>query len=329
MPAKVAVLLFCLLLPGLPCVSAAGQKDDKTEQKGTVFRAETNLVLLDVTVTGKRGEAIRGLQRSDFAVYENGTKQDVVFFSDENRPVSWGLVVDRSGSMLGMMEEVYNAVLHSVRVGTSEDEFFVTKFNHNVDIIQDFTSDRDQLLAASKNLWAMGSTALYDAVALAVDHVRKGQHQKKVLVVVTDGEDNASHIPFEKLLAMVKRSEALIYTVGFFDSDLAILKLMERESRKELQLLAEQTGGMAYFPKNMEECDRACRDIAVRVSQQYSLGYYPKSTAWDGDWREIKVELTRADKSTVHARKGYFAPRPAEPTEASSAKLAGSAGTSR
>jgi Ca-activated chloride channel family protein len=328
MRASIAAL-FSLLLIGSLCGAAGQQQAEKIEPKAPVFRTETNLVSLDVTVTGKRGETIKGLQKSDFAVYENGTKQDVVFFTDENRPVSWGLVVDRSGSMLGMMEEVYNAVLHSVRAGTREDDFFVMKFNHDVEIIQEFTSDRDQLLAASKKLWAMGSTALYDAVALAVDHVKEGQHQKKVLVIVTDGEDNASHIPFEKLLAMVKRSEALIYTVGFFESDLAILKLMERESRKELQLLAEQTGGMAYFPKNMEECDQVCRDIAARVSQQYSLGYYPKNTTWDGEWREIKVELSRADKSVVRARKGYLAVRPGEPRDSASVRLTGSAAPRR
>lgn len=324
MPAKGAVV-FSLLLLGVPRGLLARQDEDKSEQKSTVFRAETNLVLLDVTVTGKRGQAMKRLQRNEFAVYEDGTKQDVVFFSDENRPVSWGLVVDRSGSMLGMMEEVSNAVLHSVKAGTREDDVFIMKFNHDVDLVQDFTSDRDKLLAASRNLWAMGGTALYDAVALAADHLRHGTHQKKVLVVVTDGEDNASHISFERLLAMVKRSEALVYTVGFFNSDMPILRLLEGETRKELQRLAEQTGGMAYFPKNMEECDQACRDIATQVSQQYSLGYYPKSTTWDGAWRDIKVELVRPAKFTVRARKGYFALRPTDLSEAGSVRLTDSA----
>jgi len=286
---KVSEALWLLVLTG-SLRPAVPQEGNQTEQRAPVFKAETNLVVLDVTVTGKHGQAVRGLKKDDFKIYEDNEQQEIALFSDEQRPVSWGLVLDRSGSMSGMMEEVYNAVLHSVKAGTREDDVFVMTFNQDVQIVQDFTTDRDQLLVASKRLWAMGSTALYDAVAVAADHIRQGRHQKKVLIVVTDGEDNASHIKIERLLDMVRGTDALIYAVGFFSaSDLAISKLLRADSEKELKRLAEQTGGLAYFPKNMEECDRACQDIAMQVSRQYSLGYSPKNTAWDGRWRDAGV----------------------------------------
>lgn len=320
MPTKASAALSLLVLTG-SLRPALPQVGNQTEQQAPVFKAETNLVALDVTVTNKRGQAVKGLKKDDFKVYEDNNLQDIEFFSDEQRPASWGLVLDRSGSMSGMMEEVYNAALHSVKAGTGEDDVFVMTFNHDVQIVQDFTTDRDQLLKVSKELSAMGSTALYDAVALAADHIRQGRHQKKVLVVVTDGEDNASHIKFDKLRDMVREREAMIYTVGFFSSsDLAIFKLLQVDSRKELKRLAEETGGMAYFPKNMEECDRACRDIAIQVSRQYSLGYYPKNTAWDGRWRDVSVQLAGSERALVRARKGYFAPSPASVSSTGSSK---------
>lgn len=289
--------------------SAAPQHEQTPgEQKGSVFSVETNLVTLDVTVTDKRGRPLDRLKKEDFRVFEAGAEQNIAFFSHENRPASWGIVLDRSGSMAGTMDEVYNAALHSIEAGTRDDDIFVIAFNESVDIIQDFTSDRRRLLESTRNIIAGGSTALYDAVALAVDHIKRGRHQKKVLVVVTDGEDNASRFTFARLLDMVKETEILIYTVGIFESmNLPVLRILQGRTRDDLKRLAEETGGLAYFPRNMKECDQACRDIARRVSRQYSLGYYPSKTNWDGSWRELRVELARPEQLTIGARRGYFA----------------------
>lgn len=301
-------MLISLLLSAGPCGLASPQEDHLEDQKDALFKAETSLVLLNVTVTDKRGRAVGALKSDNFIVYEDTNREDVAFFSDERRPASWGLVLDRSGSMSGMIKEVYSAALHSIKAATSQDDVFVMTFNHAVAVVQNFTSDRKQLLKVSRNLKAVGNTALYDAIALAVDHIKHGKHRKKVLVVVTDGEENASHVRFEQLLDTVRESEVLIYAVGFFRAYNSILTPPELTARKELQRLAEQTGGLAYFPKNMEQCDRVCRDIALKVSQQYSLGYYPSNTIWDGRWREITVALAGTQKVTVRARKGYFAP---------------------
>lgn len=169
-----------------------------------------------MTVTDKRGRPLDRLKKEDFRVFEAGAEQNIAFFSHENRPASWGIVLDRSGSMAGMMNEVYNAALHSIEAGTRDDDIFAIAFNESVDIIQDFTSDRRRLRESTRSIVAVGSTALYDAVALAVDHIKRGRHPKKVLVVVTDGEDNASRFTFARLLDMVKETEILIYTVGIF-----------------------------------------------------------------------------------------------------------------
>ena len=303
--AELAFLLFA------PQGIAAPTDEKQGKPEGTVFTATANLVSLDVSVIDDKGKAIDGLRREDFQVYEASIQQNVVFFSRDKKPVSWGLVLDRSGSMLPMMDEVYNAALHSVEAGTSDDETFVVAFNSAIDVIQDFTSDRERLRTSARSIFAGGSTALYDAVAFAVNHVKKGRHQKKVLVVVTDGEDNSSQIKFRELLEIVRRSEAIIYTVGLFESwDWFGLESSQSRTKQELGRLAEQTGGMAYFPKNMKQCDRACRDIAVQVSRQYSVGYYPKDTAWDGKWRDVAVTLARPGHSTVRARQGYFARPP-------------------
>ncbi len=209
--------------------------------------------------------------------------------------------------MAGMIEEVYNAALHSVEAGTVEDESFLIAFNQSVDIVQDFTSDRRKLLRSARSIFAGGSTALYDAVALALDHIQNGRHVKKVLVVVTDGEDNASRFTFGRLLDMAKESQILIYTLGLFEStDLRILSLLRSRIKDELMRLAEETGGLSYFPKNMKDCDRACRDIAEQVSRQYGLGYYPSNTNWDGKWRELRVEVAQAEHRSVRTRRGYF-----------------------
>jgi VWFA-related protein len=166
---QAATLNSAVVLASASRNSAAPQHEQTHgEQKDSVFSVETNLVTLDVTVTDKRGRPLDRLKKEDFRVFEAGVQQNIAFFSHENRPASWGIVLDRSGSMAGMMDEVYNATLHSVEAGTHDDDIFVITFNGSVDIIQDFTSDRRRLLESTRNIIAGGSTALYDAVALAI-----------------------------------------------------------------------------------------------------------------------------------------------------------------
>lgn len=313
MERKTRIPAIILAVPLLLAGTAFGQKDlpGNPGHNEPVFRAETDLVSLDVTVTDRKGRPIADLTRENFIVYENGKQQRLAFFSHEQKPASWGLVLDRSGSMSDMIEDVYEAALHSVETGTPEDEVFVVTFNDYTELAQPFTSSRQDLLRSISRLWARGETALYDAAAFALDYMKGAKHKKRVLVIVTDGEDNASSISFKQFLDMAQKSETIIYTVGFFSSmDKGFLEFGFSGSRKQLNRLAEATGGMAYFPKNMEACITAHQDIALQVSQQYSLGYYPSAADWDEGWREIKVDLLRSGNLVVRSRKSYFVPKP-------------------
>lgn len=299
---------------GVPPAQPIGQQQDPED----TIKIETNLVPLRVTVTDRSGQAILGLKREDFSVFENGSEQAIDFFSTGKSPTSWGLVLDRSGSMMGMIGDVYRAALHVIDEGTDEDEMFIETFNNETEMVYDFTSDRHKLENSILGLRADGGTALFDSVAFALDHIRQGKHRKKVLVVITDGEDNASRLRFRNLVERAEEEGVLIYTVGMFEemggSDV-LRRLMEgggSDARGELDKLAEVTGARAHFPTDIEGCRQRMREIAREVSQQYTLGYYPKDKTRDGKWRTIRVIAGRdggKTKYVARTRSGYYAPR--------------------
>lgn len=299
--------LWTIVLVGIGSVIGTPQVQVSAQQE-PVFRSSTNLVLLDVSVTDAKGRPVRSLGKGSFRIYEDGVEQETVFFTYEQRPVSWGLVLDRSGSMIGMMDEVYNAALHSVEAGTPEDETFILAFDDRIELVRPFTTDRPSLVEAIRQISPGGATALHDAVRQGLQELKRGRHQKKVLIVITDGEDNASRIRFEDLLENARRSEAQIYTIGMFSGmGLDFLDSSDTRIKRQLESLAQETGGLAYFPKNTRQCDRACKDIAEEVSRQYTLGYYPKLQQWDGHWRNIQVKIPGSTTYSVRAKRGYYA----------------------
>ncbi len=264
-----------------------------------------------MTVTDRKGRAVTGLKKEDFKIYEDGGEQTIGFFSAEERPASWGLVLDRSGSMEGMIEDVYQAALHVIDEGTEQDEMFIVTFDDQMEIVCDLTTNRHKLENSILGLRAGGATASFDAVAFALDQTRRGTHRKKVLVVITDGEDNRSRLKFRHLIERVEEGDALIYTVGMFEP-------MDRgrfgsggDARGELNKLAEVTGAFAHFPTNLEQCRQTMKEIAREVSHQYGLGYYPTNSARDGKWRKIRVAISREGIQTgyvARTRAGYYAP---------------------
>lgn len=278
---------------------------------------ETDLVPLRVTVTDQQGRSIRQLKKEDFKVYENGVEQTIDYFSSEKAPASWGLVLDRSGSMAGMIQDVYRAALHIIDEGTEQDEMFIVTFNDRAELIEDFTTDRHRLENSILGLRAGGSTALYDAVAFALDHIRQGKHKKRVLMVLTDGEDNMSQLKFRKLVARAEEEGVLIYTVGMFDAMDGMRRAMGGGggASGELEKLAEVTGARAHFPTDIEGCRKSMREIAREVSQQYTLGYYPSDKAHDGKWRAIRIVVGQEagkSKYVARTRSGYYAPKSGE-----------------
>ena len=306
---KIGVLILTLAL--LAAGAAGPPPAARQESAEDVIRVDTDLVVLRAAVTDKQGHAVTGLGREDFKVYEDGVEQQVGFFSAEESPVSWGLVLDRSGSMEMMMEEVYGAALHVIDEGTSRDEMFIVTFNGRPEVESEFTSDKHRLENSVIGVRAEGETALYDAVAFALDRFKGGKHRKKVLVVVTDGEDNASRLKFRELVERAEEEEVVVYTVGMFDEPkLPFLWSNGGGTRTGLKKLAEVTGGAAHFPKDADACRGVMQEIAREVSRQYSIGYYPANKARDGKWRSIKVEVREGGARTklvARTRTGYYA----------------------
>lgn len=311
--------LVLLLATGLYGMSVLAARQPAAPRLGAeslpaqVFRAETDLVALNVTVTDREGGAITGLRKEDFNVYEDGTEQTISLFANEQAPISWGLVLDRSGSMSDMMEDVYEAALHQIEEGTDEDEMFIVTFNDQVDVVSDFVTDTHRLENALLGLRAEGATALWDAVGFALQHIRTGRHRKKALVVVTDGEDNRSELPFRALIEGAERAETLVYPVGM----MAPMGRWDRwigrigggpPVRRELEKLAEVTGARAHFPTDIPACRQAMREIARELRHQYAIGYYPTNSKRDGKWRKIRVAVMAASSAVARTRTGYYAP---------------------
>ncbi len=311
--ATLLALTFLLRSP-----SPAQEHKHSPPQDAASLKLSTDLVSLSVTVTDQKGQPITGLRREDFKVYEDGVEQPLSFFSSEEAPVCWGVVLDRSGSMMEMIRDVYRAAVHVVDEGTEEDETFIVTFNKKVELATDFISDKHRLQNSILGLRADGGTALWDAIDFALDHLKTAKHRKKVLVVITDGEDNSSRIKFRELIERAEEENVLIYPVGMFES-IGMFRLESRGGvpRDELEKLAEVTGARAHFPTNVEECRETMRAIASEVSRQYSLGYYPNNPKKDGKWRKIQVVAGQSAgkaKLTARARAGYYAPKGDEMT---------------
>lgn len=266
------------------------------------------LVVLHPIVQDRNRNSISGLTKTDFKVYEDGIIQKIESFSQAYVPVTVGLVVDSSGTMRSKQREVITAGLAFARSCTAEDEVFVVNFNENVSFgLPDkmlFTNQPIQLHAAFSKT-PKGKTALYDAIAAALDHVQKGNRDKKVLIVISDGGDNASKLTLAQTLALVKHSNTIIYAIGLFDKD-------DRDSNPNvLKQLASVTGGIAFLPKLVNEIGPISQQILKDFRNQYTITYTPENSKQDGSYRTIKVTATTANYKhlTVRARAGYYSPK--------------------
>jgi VWFA-related protein len=267
-------------------------------------------VVLHTTVLDDRGRFADGLKQEAFRVFEDKVEQKLAVFKREDIPVSFGLVIDNSGSMRDKRERVNAAALIFVRTSNPADEGFVVNFNDDyyLDMDKDFTSNISDMKEALERIDSRGSTALYDAVVGSLDHLKKGTRDKKVLLVVTDGEDNASRKSFEQTLEEAQKSDAVIYSVGLLSQE---SKKNAKRARKKLQELSQATGGLAFFPENLEDAENICTQIAHDIRNQYTLAYYPSNTRRDGTFRAVNVTVTPLHghgKLSVRTRTGYYAP---------------------
>lgn len=271
-----------------------------------VFSSESRLVPLNVTVTDKSGHLITDLPQSAFTVMENGTPQTIKTFKREDVPVSIGLIIDNSGSMRDKRQAVESAALTLVKSSNPQDEAFVVNFNDDAYLdTPDLTSDINVLEQALTKINAKGGTAMRDALRMSLEEIRKkAKRDKKVLLVVTDGNDNASTETLESLVREAQQNDVLIYGIG----------LLSQEERKEakaakraLDLLVTSTGGQVFYPNTAAEVEEIAKEVARDIRNQYTIAYTPSNPALDGTFRQIKVSVKGRNNPVARTRMGYYA----------------------
>ena len=277
------------------------------------IRRDVNLVVLHATVLDERGRFVPDLKQEHFRVVEDKVEQKLSIFKREDIPVTVGLVIDNSGSMRDKRERVNAAALTFVRTSNRDDEVFVVNFNDDyyLDLDKDFTSDINEMKEALERIDSRGSTALYDALIGSLDHLKKGHRDKKVLLVVSDGEDNASRKSLEVTVQEAQKSDALIYAIGLLGQE---SKRAAKRARQALTAMAQATGGLAFFPEGTQDVETICTQIAHDIRNQYTLAYYPTNTRRDGSFRSVQVEVAPPrgrGKLYVRTRTGYYAQRAA------------------
>jgi VWFA-related protein len=271
----------------------------------SVFRSETRLVVLHATVTNDRGELVTNLDQGAFTVFENGKRQPITLFRRDDIPVSVGMLIDNSGSMRPLRAKVEAAALAFARASNPEDEMFVLNFADSPHLDVPMTGDPRALEAGIARLDSIGGTALRDAIAMGEaylhDHARQ---DSRVLLVITDGNDNASTATVADIRTEAERTEAVIDAIGLFGG-----QETSRASagRHELTQLTEPTGGAAYFPTSVEQIESVAVDVARQIRSQYTIAYAPVNQALDGSYRTVQVTISGPERYKVRARPGYRA----------------------
>lgn len=287
--------------------SAAGPQD--AQSPGATFSSATDLVVLHVTVVDRKRGFVSGLPREAFTVYEDNAPQAITFFRNEDSPVTVGLVIDGSTSMHRKRDAVIAAGLAFAQSGHPDDQLFTVHFNervwHGLPSHQPFTSDLGELRTALQRTTARGKTALFDALAEALVHVERGEAQKKVLIVLSDGGDNASTRQFADVLDMARKSDTVIYTIGMND------QYDDDADPDVLKELARSTGAEAYFPDDTSELTSLLERIARDIRSGYTIGYAPAKPS-EG-FHAVRVEVASDRDLTVRARSGYLRQGDSEP----------------
>src|SRR5438552_3178438 len=285
-------------------------QDPNAGKQGSKITLNVDLVVLHTTVIDDRQRFADGLKPENFRVFEDKVEQKLSVFKREDVPVSMGLVIDNSGSMRDKRPRVNEAAITLVQASNPQDEAFVVNFNDDfyLDLDKDFTSSIPELKEALERIDSRGSTALRDAILGSLDHLKKASKDKKVLLVVTDGEDNASRNSLEKMIREVQKTDTVIYTIGLLGQE---NKKEAKRARKALEQIAAASGGLAFFPENVDDVHNICEQVAHDIRNQYILAYYPTNTRRDGTFRTIQVEVIPPrgrGKLIARTRNGYYAP---------------------
>jgi Ca-activated chloride channel homolog len=286
--------------------SAQQEKPQQDEQQqGFVFHKQVEEVVLHATVVDDKQRLVTNLDKQAFTVLEDGRPQNIISFRREDIPVAMAVVIDNSGSMREKRDKVNKAAINLVKSSNPQDEVFIVNFNDEYYLDQDFTNDLNKMREALEKVDTRGGTALYDAVVASADHLKKNAKlEKRVLFVVTDGEDNESQETLEQAIRRLQEENGpTVYAIGLLGEE------KQRRARKALQFIAEKTGGIAFFPRSLEEVDSISRTVAHDIRNQYTLGYKPTNPKSAGGYRTIKVDAKAKGygKLSVRTKSGYYA----------------------
>ena len=279
------------------------------------FKTSVSEVVLYATVVDSHQRLVTSLQKQDFTVYENNVPQTITAFGQEDVPVSMAILVDNSGSMAQKRAAVNRAAIDLIQASNPQDEAFIVNFSDEAFLDQDLTSNIDLLRKGLSHIDSQGGTALYDAVIAAADHLAKhAKHPKQVILIITDGEDNSSSATLADTVRRIQDLNGpIVYSIGLlFDES---NHSQGHRARKALQSLSDDTGGIAFFPKSLNQVDSIAAEVAQDIRHQYVIGYHPTQPISQGGYRAIRVEAKAkgVGKLSVRTRAGYFAnPQPGE-----------------
>ena len=295
---RIVAAFGCVVCAAIACQEPSTHAD---------FNVDVNLVVLNVSVADRGGRIVGNLPQNTFQVFEDGAAQEIRLFRREDAAVAVGLVVDNSGSMQRKLPDVVAAAGEFAKSSNPQDQMFVIHFNEHVSpslpTESAFMSDPQLLQAAMSTIHARGQTALYDAIAAGIAHVRQSPLQKKVLIVLSDGGDNASTRRFEDIIALLQQSDVIVYTVGLFDD------YDHDRNPGVLKRIAKVSGGESFFPREVADASGTLEAVSRDIRNQYTLGYVSANPKPDGTYREVRVKLTgpHADRWIARTRTGYVA----------------------
>ena len=311
--ASVSLISAAAQTPG-PTAQGSPAAQQPAVQQSPSFRAGVELVSLNVTVTDSAGRYITDLSQQDFQVFEDGVIQETTFFTRTNLPIALGLLVDTSASMETRLPIAQEAAIGFARKLRTQDLAEVIDFDSRVVILQPFTNNAPDLEAAIRRTSAGGSTSMYNAIYIALKDLKKvvatnvDEIRRQAIVVLSDGEDTSSLLPFEEVLDLAKRSETAIYAIGLRANDAGSSGNKGfKEAEFVLRQLSQETGGRAFFPNQVTELPAIYTQIAEELSSQYTVGYTSKNTKRDGAWRRVVVRVNRPSVVS-RTKQGYFAP---------------------
>ncbi len=291
--------------PSTPPPSSS-QPQVSTRNGTLVIRKDVDEVLLHATVADDKGHIVTDLDKSAFTVFEDGKPQTIISFHHEDIPVAMGIVIDNSGSMREKRAKVNQAALNLVRSSNPEDEVFVVNFNDEYYLDQDFTNDLLKLKDALEKIDAKGGTALYEALVASAEHLkRNARRERKIIFVVTDGEDNASRESLEQAVKQLQEENGpSVYAIGILGDE-----EHPKRAKRALEIITQRTGGLAFFPKTLDEVDEISRQVAHDIRNQYTIGYKSTNPRSNGGFRAIRVEAKEKGhgKLTVRTKSGYYA----------------------